>query len=117
MKKVVLSPSTIKGIVSTEQINIFLLRPIQLSQYFLLKTQMVFNFFFFALFLLASFKTLTNSKNCSESHIRFLFWLSLIGRFCPVYTFLMAFWEQLSRSQPAFGTTFRVPGGYQRVKF
>ncbi len=38
-------------------------------------------------FLLASLKTLTNSKNCSESRIKYLFRLSfaLIGQLFPVY--------------------------------
>jgi hypothetical protein len=38
-------------------------------------------------FLLASLKSLITSKNCSESHIKFVFQLSftLIGRFPPVY--------------------------------
>jgi hypothetical protein len=61
-----------------------------------------------AKFLLASLKTLTNSKKCSESHIKFLFWLSfaLIGRFFPVYIHTLLS-EQFSGSQAGYGTTFR----------
>jgi len=42
----------------------------------------------------------------------FLFWLSLalIGQFSPVYIH-----DRLSESQAAYGTTFTVTGGYQKV--
>jgi hypothetical protein len=53
-------------------------------------------------FLLASLKTLTYFKNCSKSHIKFLFRLSftLIGRFSPVYIH-------------GTGTIFRITGGFR----
>ncbi len=55
-------------------------------------------------FLLASFKTLPNSKDCSESCFRILFWLSFssIGRYSPVYL-----------SWLAFGTIFMIAGGFR----
>ncbi len=59
-------------------------------------------------FLLASLKTPNNSKNCSESRIKFLFRLSfaVISRFFPVY---IHSWlsEQFSGSQAGYGKTFR----------
>jgi hypothetical protein len=66
--------------------------------------------------LLASLKTLINSKNCSESRIKFLFWFSfaLIGRFLQC-TFIVGFRnnfqdhrrvrEQLLETQPAIRKT------------
>ena len=53
-------------------------------------------------FLLASLKILTYFKNCSKSHIKFLFRLSftLIGRFSPVYIH-------------GTGTIFRITGGFR----
>jgi hypothetical protein len=62
--------------------------------------------------LLASLKTLTNSKNCSASRIKFLFRLSFafIGGFFPVYIH-SRLPEQLSGSQTGYGTT----GGYQKA--
>jgi len=54
--------------------------------------------------------TLTNSKNCSESRVKFLFWLSytLIGRLHSWPAF-----EQLTGSQVAFVTTLRVTGSHR----
>jgi hypothetical protein len=68
-------------------------------------------------FLLASLKTLTNSKSCSESRIKFLFRLSfaLIGRFILVYIHSRLS-EQFSKSQVGFGTTFKGTGGYRDQK-
>jgi hypothetical protein len=67
-------------------------------------------------FLLASLKTLTNSKSCSESRIKFLFMLSfaLIGQFSLVYIHFRLS-EQFSESQAGFGTTFKGTGGYQKA--
>jgi hypothetical protein len=67
-------------------------------------------------FLIASLKTFTNSKNCSVSGIKLLFWLSLalIGRFFPVYIHSRLS-EQFSRLQAGFGTTFRDTVGYQKA--
>jgi hypothetical protein len=61
-------------------------------------------------FLLASMKTLTNSKNCWKSRTRisvpdFFF---LIGRFSLVSYMLQAAVGQFSESQAAFGSIFRV---------
>ncbi len=53
-------------------------------------------------FLLASLKTLNNSKDYYESQI-FLFRLDLIGWISQVYV----------HTWPAFGTTYRVTGGYR----
>jgi hypothetical protein len=65
--------------------------------------------------LLVSLKTLTDSENCSESRIKFLFRLSfaLIGQFFPVYIHSRLS-EQFSGSQAGYGTTFRDTGGYQK---
>jgi hypothetical protein len=75
-----------------------------------LHAKIVITFFFPALFkrklnlnlLLASLKTHTYFKNCSKSHIKFLFQLSftLIGRFFPVYIH-------------GTGTIFRITGGFR----
>jgi hypothetical protein len=67
-------------------------------------------------FLLASMKTLTNSKNCSKSRIKFLFQLSfaLIGHLFPVYIHSQLS-EQFSGSQAGYGTTFRDTGRYQKA--
>jgi hypothetical protein len=53
-------------------------------------------------FLLVSLKTFTFFKNCSKSHIKFLFRLSftLIGRFSPVYIH-------------GTKTIFRITGGFR----
>ncbi len=56
-------------------------------------------------FLLSSLKTITKSKDCSKSRIKFLFWLffSLIGRFSPVCNAFMAgFSEQFSGSKAVY---------------
>ncbi len=58
-------------------------------------------------FLLASLNTLTNSKDCSKSCIKFLFRLSfvLIGRISPVYIqgHIKRLLEQLLELQGAIG--------------
>jgi hypothetical protein len=66
--------------------------------------------------LIASLKTFTNSKNCSASRIKVLFWLSfaLIGRFFPVYIHSRLS-EQFSGLQAGFETTFVDTGGYQKA--
>jgi hypothetical protein len=66
-------------------------------------------------FLLASWKTVTNSKNCSESRIKFLVRLSfaLIGLFFQCHSQRLA--KQFSGSQAGNGTTFRDTGGYQEA--
>jgi hypothetical protein len=65
-------------------------------------------------FLLASLKTLTNSEKFSVSCIKFLVRLSftLIGSISPVYIHCRLS-EQISEQQAAFGTNFRVTGGFQ----
>jgi hypothetical protein len=68
-------------------------------------------------FLLASLKTLTNSKNCSVSRIAFLFRLSfplIISQFFPVYIHSRLL-EQFSGTQAGYGATFRATGGYQKA--
>jgi hypothetical protein len=67
-------------------------------------------------FSIASLKTLSNSKNCFVSRIKFLLQLSfaLIGRFFPEYIHGRLS-EQFSGSQAGFGTTFRDTGGYQKA--
>jgi len=64
-------------------------------------------------FLLASLKTITYSENCSESWIKFLFWLfiALLCRFSPVYIHGRLS-GQFSGSQAAFGST----GDYQKTE-
>jgi hypothetical protein len=54
-------------------------------------------------FLLATWKTLTDSENCSKSRIKFLFWLSfaLIGQLFPVYIHSRLS-EQFSGSQAGY---------------
>jgi hypothetical protein len=66
---------------------------------------------------LASLKTLTNFNNCSVSRIRFLFRqsLALIGQFSRLYIPVQLS-ELFSESQAAYGTSFRVTGGYQEAK-
>ncbi len=66
-------------------------------------------------FLLNSLKTLTNSKSCSKSRIKFLFKLSfaLIGKFFLAYIHCRLS-EQFSESQADFGTTFKGTSGYQK---
>jgi hypothetical protein len=67
--------------------------------------------------LLASLKTLTNSKSFSESYIKFLFPLlsfALIGQLFLVYIHSRLS-EQFSESQAGFGTTFKGTGGYQKA--
>jgi hypothetical protein len=65
-------------------------------------------------FLLASLKTLTNSKSCSESRNKFLYRLSfaLIGHLVYIHSRLS---EQFSESQAGFVTTFQGTGGYQKA--
>jgi hypothetical protein len=65
---------------------------------------------------LAFLKTLTNSKSCPESRIKFLFMLSfaLIGQFSLVYIHSRLS-EQFSKSQAGFGTNFKDTGGYQKA--
>jgi hypothetical protein len=68
-------------------------------------------------FLLASLKTLTNSKSCSASRIKFLFRLSfaLIGHFFLVYNTFIAGFQNKLESQAGLGTTFfKGTGGYQK---
>jgi hypothetical protein len=67
-------------------------------------------------FLLASLKTITNSKNCSESRIKFQVRLSfaLTGPFFPVYIHSRLS-EQFSGSEAVYGTTFRDTSGYQKA--
>jgi hypothetical protein len=67
--------------------------------------------------LIASFKTLTNSKDCFESRIKFLFRLffPFIGRFSPMHIH-GCLTEKFSGSQVASGTTFIVTGGYLKAK-
>jgi hypothetical protein len=67
-------------------------------------------------FLLASLKTPTNSKSCSESRIKFLFRLSFArtGQFFLVYIHSRLS-EQFSESQADFGTTLKGTGGYQKA--
>jgi hypothetical protein len=68
-------------------------------------------------FLLASLKTLTNSKSCSASRIKFLFRFSfaLICQFFLVYIHCQLS-KQFSESQVGFGTTFKGTGGYQKAE-
>jgi hypothetical protein len=65
--------------------------------------------------LLAALKGLTNSKDCPVSRIKFLFRLSytLIVEISPVYMDGRLS-KQLSESQAAFGTTFKVTGGFRK---
>ena len=66
--------------------------------------------------LLASLKTLTDSENCSESRIKFLFRLSfpLIGNFFLAYIHSRLS-EKFSELQAGFETTFKGTGGYQKA--
>ncbi len=66
-------------------------------------------------FLLASLKTLANSKNCTSHQISVSIRLSfaLVGRFFPVYIH-GHFSEQVSESHAAFRTTFSDTGGCQK---
>ncbi len=61
-------------------------------------------------------KTITYSKNCTESRIFFLFRLSfaLIGRFFTVYIHSRLL-NNLLGSQAAFRRTLRVTGGYGKA--
>jgi hypothetical protein len=60
-------------------------------------------------------KTLTYSNDCSESRIKlFRLSISLIGLFSPVYI-CGRLPELFSGLQMAFGTTFRVAGGYLKA--
>ena len=67
-------------------------------------------------FLLAFLKTLTNSKSCFESRIKFLFRLSfaLFDQFFLVYIHSRLS-EQFPESQAGFGTTFKGTGSYQKT--
>ncbi len=60
-------------------------------------------------------KQLLLSKNCSESHTKFLFRLSfaLLGRFFSMYIHRRLS-EQFSESQVGYRTIFRDTGGYQK---
>jgi hypothetical protein len=62
-------------------------------------------------FLLASLKTLINSKDCSGRRIKFLFWLffALFGGFSPIYIYGRLS-KQFLGLQVAFRTTFKVTG-------
>jgi hypothetical protein len=66
-------------------------------------------------FLLASLKTLANSKDCPLKRIKFLFRLSfaLIRRFSPAYIHGRLS-EQFSESQVAFGTSLKITGCHQK---
>jgi hypothetical protein len=59
----------------------------------------------------------SNTTNCSESRIKFLFRLSfaLIGRFFSVYIHSRLF-EQFSESEAGSGKTFKGTGGYQKAE-
>jgi hypothetical protein len=68
--------------------------------------------------LLASLKTLVNSKHCSVSRIKFLFRLSfaLIGRFFLVYEYIHTWLsDQFSGSLGGYGTTVRDTGDYHKA--
>ncbi len=62
-------------------------------------------------FMLASLKTLTNSKDCSESRNIFLLLLSfaLIGEFSPEYSTFMP--KTISRSQAVSGNSLESQAG------
>ncbi len=64
-------------------------------------------------FLLASLKTLTNSKFSFKSCITFLFQLSLtiINRSFQ-WSFMAGFRNDFQESLEAFGTIFRITGGF-----
>jgi hypothetical protein len=69
-------------------------------------------------FLLASLRTLTNSKSCSESRIKNFgsgFPFARIGQVFLVYIHSRLS-EQFSESQAGFGTTFKGTGGYQKAR-
>jgi len=63
-----------------------------------------------------TFTYYSNTKNCSESRIKFLFRLSfaLIGRFFSVYIHSRLS-EQFSESEAGFGNFFKGTGGYQKA--
>jgi hypothetical protein len=56
-----------------------------------------------------------NSKNCSKSRIKFLFRLSLSLVDFSQCIFAGRPYEQFSGSQAAFGTSFRLTGGYRKA--
>ncbi len=66
--------------------------------------------------LLLLLKTLTYSKSCSESRIKFLFRLSfaLIRQFFLVYIYNRLS-EPFSEVHAGFGTTFKGTGDYQKA--
>jgi hypothetical protein len=68
-------------------------------------------------FLHASCKTLNNSKECFETRVKCLFWLSffLIGQFSAVHIYVELS-EQFSGSQMAFGATFKVADGCRKAR-
>jgi hypothetical protein len=65
--------------------------------------------------LLPSLKTVANSKSVPKAASKFLFLLSFadIGPFSPVN---MPQPVKFSKSQAAFGTTFRVTGSYLKAR-
>jgi hypothetical protein len=65
-------------------------------------------------FLLASLKTLPNTKSCSESGTTFLFWLSFahISRFSPVVDFLQC----TDTFTAASGTILKITGGFRKAR-
>jgi hypothetical protein len=77
--------------------NIFVCRPIKYAQIFNLPQPSLLKRKINTKFLLAPLKPLTNSKDCSKSHI-FLLRLDLIDWISQVYV----------HSWPAFGTTYRL---------
>ncbi len=66
-------------------------------------------------FLLASLKILTDSKNCSENRIKFLFRLFLLSLVDFLQCAFMPGLEHFSESQAAYGTIFGVTGSYQKA--
>jgi hypothetical protein len=67
-----------------------------------------------------SLKTLTKSKDCSLSRIKFLFHFHLFHVEFLQCTFMAGFrnnFSEFSESQAAFGTTFRATGGFRKAGF
>ncbi len=102
------------------QIIFWFWKPIKWNQVILYRRKLVLNFLVASLkrkinlmFLLASLKTLTNFKTCFESHIKILCQLSftLIGWVSQLWPAYGKFFRIIG----AFGTTFRLPGGYQKA--
>ncbi len=99
---------------------IFFGRPVEVNQDFLYLRQNSFKFFSLFVqrklnmkFLLASLKTLTNSKFSFKSCITFLFRLSLtfISRSFQ-WSFMAGFRNNYQESLGAFGTIYRITGGF-----